>query len=84
MTIFASADNVVFYSEEELNNSPSKADGVDAATEYELRLYGAELVADAGILLEWCAPLRALLEPQETRVAPPPTTSRCERASRVA
>lgn len=42
--------------DEELRNSPSRAHGVDEATEFSLRIYGAELVQEAGILLKQCAP----------------------------
>lgn len=33
-------------------NPPSRVDGVDAETEMKLRLFGCELIQEAGILLQ--------------------------------
>ena len=50
--IFASEQIDDFYlSEEALAASPSRADGVDVATEAGLRRYGCEVIQEAGILL---------------------------------
>lgn len=35
----------------QLEDSPSRRDGVDRETETTLRVYGAELIQEAGILL---------------------------------
>ncbi|GAX75351.1 hypothetical protein CEUSTIGMA_g2795.t1 [Chlamydomonas eustigma] len=40
-----------YLSDAELDNSPSRQDGIDANTESTLRHYGAELIQKAGILL---------------------------------
>jgi hypothetical protein len=40
-----------YLSDFELDNSPSRQDGIDANTENTLRHYGAELILKAGILL---------------------------------
>ena len=40
-----------YLTEEQLENSPSCQDGIDASTESVLRHYGAELIQRAGILL---------------------------------
>ncbi|KAG1653418.1 hypothetical protein FOA52_009127 [Chlamydomonas sp. UWO 241] len=40
-----------YLTDEQLESSPSRADGVDADTESTLRHYGAELIQKAGILL---------------------------------
>ena len=41
-----------FVSEEELRNSPSRKHGIDEETETTLRIFGCELVQEAGILLK--------------------------------
>lgn len=38
-------------SDEQLQNSPSRADGIDEVSEAHLRLFGCELIQQAGILL---------------------------------
>jgi hypothetical protein len=43
-----------FLADEALLNSPSRADGIDAETEFRLRLYGAELIQEGGMLLKLC------------------------------
>jgi hypothetical protein len=43
-----------FLDDAALAHSPSRADGVDAETEFKLRLYGAELIQEGGILLKLC------------------------------
>ncbi|XVF06925.1 hypothetical protein REPUB_Repub06bG0093000 [Reevesia pubescens] len=35
-----------------LNNSPSRKDGIDEATETTLRIYGYDLIQESGILLK--------------------------------
>jgi cyclin L len=47
----SSVDNF-YLTDDELENSPSRQDGIDAETETALRHYGAELVAKAGLLLD--------------------------------
>jgi hypothetical protein len=42
-----------YLSEDELENSPSRAHGIDRETEATLRVYGCELVQEAGILLQF-------------------------------
>ncbi|KAK1402622.1 Cyclin-L1-1 [Heracleum sosnowskyi] len=46
--------NTFYLSAEELNNSPSpsRKDGIDEATEVNLRIYGCELIQECGILLK--------------------------------
>ena len=46
-----------FLSDEALATSPSAADGVDAETEFRLRVYGAELIQEGGMLLRLCVEL---------------------------
>ena len=41
-----------FVSDAELENPPSRADGIDAATEKALRIYGTELIQEGCILLK--------------------------------
>jgi hypothetical protein len=36
---------------EEVVNTPSKENGIDAATEFKLRVYGCELIQKAGLML---------------------------------
>jgi len=38
---------------EQLENSPSRSDGIDKDTEGRLRMYGCELIQEAGILLSF-------------------------------
>eukprot|EP00195_Chlamydomonas_chlamydogama_P006867 CAMPEP_0202911798 /NCGR_PEP_ID=MMETSP1392-20130828/55951_1 /ASSEMBLY_ACC=CAM_ASM_000868 /TAXON_ID=225041 /ORGANISM="Chlamydomonas chlamydogama, Strain SAG 11-48b" /LENGTH=461 /DNA_ID=CAMNT_0049602443 /DNA_START=45 /DNA_END=1428 /DNA_ORIENTATION=+ len=40
-----------YLTDAELENSPSRQDGIDKETETTLRIYGAELIQEAGILL---------------------------------
>lgn len=40
-----------YLSDEELENSPSRKDGIDQETETTLRIYGAQMIQEAGILL---------------------------------
>lgn len=42
----------VYFSEQEIENTPSRKDGVDSVTERKLRIYGCEIIQDAGILLK--------------------------------
>lgn len=42
-----------FLSEEALENSPSRRDGIDRDTETNLRIYGCELIQEAGIMLHF-------------------------------
>ena len=48
--IYTAIDNF-YLSEEALEDSPSKKDGVSAEDEETLRVYGCELIQEAGILL---------------------------------
>ena len=43
--------NAFYISEEQAVNTPSRQDGVDAATERSLRSYACELMQEAAILL---------------------------------
>lgn len=43
--------NNFFLTAEELENTPSRKDGIDRGTEDTLRVYGCELVQEAGVLL---------------------------------
>ncbi|CAJ1976186.1 unnamed protein product [Sphenostylis stenocarpa] len=45
------AIDTFYLSEEQLTNSPSRKDGIDEATETNLRIYGCDLVQESGILL---------------------------------
>jgi len=40
-----------YFTEDEINNSPSRLDGIDADLERRVRFYGCELINNAGILL---------------------------------
>jgi hypothetical protein len=57
-----------FASVDELNNTPSRKDGIDAETEILLRIYGCEIIQEAGILLRLSVffPLLLLLIPKPT------------------
>eukprot|EP00250_Pteridium_aquilinum_P020944 c24995_g4_i1 orf=32-1396(+) len=46
------AIDTFYLSQEQLQNSPSRKDGVDEETETVLRLYGCELIQEGGILLK--------------------------------
>ena len=48
--IYTAIDNF-YLTDEELNNSPSRKDGIDEATETILRIYGCDLIQESGILL---------------------------------
>ncbi len=50
--VFTTIDDF-YVSDEALENSPSCADGVDAATELHLRRFGCQLIQEAGILLKY-------------------------------
>lgn len=41
--------------EEEFHNTPSRRDGIDELTEFDLRVYGCEVIQLACILLKLCA-----------------------------
>lgn len=43
--------NDFYLSDEQLQNSPSRQDGVDEATENQLRQFGCDLIQEAGVLL---------------------------------
>jgi hypothetical protein len=45
------AIDTFYLTAEQLNDSPTRRDGVEADTEYALRVYGCELIQEAGILL---------------------------------
>jgi hypothetical protein len=42
-----------YLSDEELENSPSRQHGIDRETETTLRVYGCDLIQEAGILLQF-------------------------------
>lgn len=46
------AIDTFYLTDEELNNSPSRKDGIDEATEVNLRIYGCDLIQECGILLK--------------------------------
>ncbi|KAI4301858.1 hypothetical protein L6164_035096 [Bauhinia variegata] len=45
------AIDTFYLTDEQLNNSPSRKDGIDEATETTLRIYGCDLIQESGILL---------------------------------
>ena len=50
--IYTALDNF-YLTDEQLANTPSVAEGeIDAETEFKLRVYGAELIQEGGILLK--------------------------------
>ncbi|KAM7274490.1 hypothetical protein ACFE04_016356 [Oxalis oulophora] len=49
--IYTAIDNF-YLTDEELQNSPSRRDGIDEATETNLRIYGCDLIQESGILLK--------------------------------
>lgn len=49
--LFNGIDNF-YLSDEELENSPSRQDGIDKETETMLRIYGAQMIHEAAILLK--------------------------------
>lgn len=48
--LFAALDNF-YLTPEELENSPSRKDGIDRETETTLRLYGCQIIQEATVLL---------------------------------
>ena len=48
--IFTALDNF-YVSKEDLANSPSRKDGISSDVEREQRIYGCEMIQEAGILL---------------------------------
>lgn len=46
------AIDTFYLTDEQLTNSPSRKDGIDEATETTLRIYGCDLIQEAGILLK--------------------------------
>lgn len=49
--IYTAIDNF-YLTDEELQNTPSRKDGIDEATETTLRIYGCDLIQESGILLK--------------------------------
>ena len=45
------AIDTFYLADEQLENSPSKKDNIDEATETTLRIYGCDLIQESGILL---------------------------------
>lgn len=45
------AIDTFYLTDEQLNDSPSRKDGIDEATETTLRIYGCDLIQESGILL---------------------------------
>jgi hypothetical protein len=56
--IYTALDNF-YLTEEQLENSPSRKDGIDRDTEATLRVYGTELIQEAGILLKYAQAVMA-------------------------
>ncbi|CAL5419254.1 unnamed protein product [Camellia sinensis] len=46
------AIDTFYLTDEQLQNSPSRKDGIDEATETTLRIYGCDLIQESGILLK--------------------------------
>nr|XP_043615209.1 cyclin-L1-1 [Erigeron canadensis] len=46
------AIDTFYLTDEELQNTPSRKDGIDEATETTLRIYGCDLIQESGILLK--------------------------------
>ncbi|CAK7325529.1 unnamed protein product [Dovyalis caffra] len=49
--IYTAIDNF-YLTDDELQNTPSRKDGIDEATETTLRIYGCDLIQESGILLK--------------------------------
>lgn len=49
--IYTAIDNF-YLTDEQLQNSPSRKDGIEEATETTLRIYGCDLIQESGILLK--------------------------------
>ncbi|GLT66854.1 hypothetical protein SLA2020_391980 [Shorea laevis] len=49
--IYTAIDNF-YLTDEQLQNTPSRKDGIDEATETTLRIYGCDLIQESGILLK--------------------------------
>lgn len=46
------AIDTFYLTDEQLENTPSRKDGIDEATETTLRIYGCDLIQESGILLK--------------------------------
>ena len=46
------AIDTFYVTDEQLQNSPSRNDGIDETTEITLRIYGCDLIQESGILLK--------------------------------
>ena len=46
------AIDTFYVTDEQLQNSPSRNDGIDETTETTLRIYGCDLIQESGILLK--------------------------------
>ena len=46
------AIDTFYLTEEQLENTPSRKEGIDEATETTLRIYGCDLIQESGILLK--------------------------------
>ncbi|KAK3011145.1 hypothetical protein RJ639_011089, partial [Escallonia herrerae] len=51
-TMIYTAIDTFYLTDEQLQNSPSRKDGIDEATETALRIYGCDLIQESGILLK--------------------------------
>ena len=51
--IYTTLDNFYLTEEQLREDSPSRRDGIDQDTETTLRIYGCEIIQEAGILLAW-------------------------------
>ncbi|KAL7239374.1 hypothetical protein ACSBR2_005309 [Camellia fascicularis] len=50
--MICTAIDTFYLTDEQLQNSPSRKDGIDEATETTLRIYGCDLIQESGILLK--------------------------------
>lgn len=50
----AAAGGLFFLSDEQLQATPSRADGLDDVTEFRLRVYGGDIIQAASLLLRLC------------------------------
>ncbi|KAL5699269.1 hypothetical protein ACHQM5_030198 [Ranunculus cassubicifolius] len=50
--IYTAAIDTLYLTDTQLQNSPSRSDGIDSTTETTLRIYGCDLIQESGILLK--------------------------------
>lgn len=51
-TMIYTTIDTFYLTDEQLENTPSRRDGIDEATETTLRIYGCDLIQESGILLK--------------------------------